>query len=111
MRNTNIRPEPTTTSNAKPRDIVAKTKGHPQTLGITDETTACYTGGVYLFQGDAQKVCANAGAHRFWDGVHPTTKVRCSYATNSLLALHAAGLADGTATEDEYLARCRTEAF
>jgi phospholipase/lecithinase/hemolysin len=75
-------------------------------LGIVDVKTACSTSGAFVWQADATKRCSDPSRHFYFDGVHPTARVHCMYATAALVGLADAGVLDGAVDEEKQWQRC-----
>lgn len=72
-------------------EINQSTLERPADYGFTNMTDACYKGD---FRGNFEgprAFCQNPSRHKFWDAVHPTSKMHCYYAAQFLADLQATG--------------------
>ncbi len=86
--------------------INQQTVDRPLDFGFRNILQACYKGD-YLgrMEGKAE-FCPDPSAYKFWDEVHPNSKMHCYYAVQFLADLQEAGLIRGYKKEDA-LHRCQ----
>ncbi|WP_141733837.1 SGNH/GDSL hydrolase family protein [Oligoflexus tunisiensis] len=87
-------------------DINRATLQRPAEFGFRNITHACYNGD-YLGRFPGQPgFCQQPSAYKFWDQVHPTSKMHCYYAAQFLTDLDDHKYVKNTETS-EALTRCR----
>lgn len=97
-----------TVARARPAAMRQRVLEEPALLGLENIKDACYTGDVYWLTGGAEQMCDRPDAFFHWDGVHPTTRVHCSYAAEMLRALGETGLVGSPEDDEVQLERCRS---
>ncbi len=87
-------------------EINQKTQDNPNNYGFNRLDAPCYKGNLLgQFEG-GKRFCANPSAFKYWEYVHPNSKMHCYFASQFLADISAAGkIAGFDATKA--LARCQ----
>jgi phospholipase/lecithinase/hemolysin len=86
--------------------INQETIEHPLSFGFRNTSQACYQGDLLgRFHGKSE-FCKDPSGHKFWDQVHPNSKMHCYYASQFLADIQDAGLVKNF-QKSTALDRCR----
>ncbi|MCX6128195.1 MAG: SGNH/GDSL hydrolase family protein [Proteobacteria bacterium] len=86
-------------------EINQKTRLEPQKFGFTRLDTPCYIGDLRGTFADEKKFCNDPQGYKFWEYIHPNSKMHCYYASQFLADLNSAGKIAGF-DQAKSIARC-----
>ncbi|MFZ6747939.1 SGNH/GDSL hydrolase family protein [Undibacterium sp. Ren11W] len=86
-------------------DINKATYDNPQAYGFSVLNAPCFVGSVKGQFYGKQEFCNDPMGYKFWEYIHPNTRMQCYYATQFLNDIAAGGLIDGY-SQKHALDRC-----
>lgn len=86
-------------------EINQKTNENPKSYGFNRLDAPCYVGNLQGRFDGAKAFCTDPSGYKYWDYVHPNSKMQCIYASQFLADINAVGKIAGY-DQAKALARC-----
>lgn len=86
-------------------EINQKTNENPKTYGFNRLDAPCYVGNLQGRYDGVKAFCTDPSGYKYWEYVHPNSKMHCVYASQFLADISAAGKIGGY-DQAKALARC-----